>query len=243
MRERTGKGLRMETLTEKLRVVVIYYSRFGALKVLAEQIADGARSVEGTDVHLLPVGDDPMEALQTREHADDMTMRRAQVIGELAATDVLIVGAPAYFGGMASPMKRFFEDCATAGNAIVRDRSRPWRHYLFRDKVGAAFTSSATPHGGNEQALHSILTMMMHLGMIIVTPGQDEPILENDAAPYGATTITGADGNRVPMAADQDAARDLGKRAALHGMWLATGRMEWEKRHGAVWAHINAYPD
>jgi len=233
----------MQIPTKSLRVIVVYYSRFGALKALAEQIADGARSVEGAEVHLLPVGDDPVEALQAGEQAGDMTMRRAEVIGDLGAADVVIVGAPAYFGGMASPIKRFFEDCATASNAIVKDRSRPWRHYLFRDKVGAAFTSSATPHGGNEQALHSILTMMMHLGMIIVTPGQGEPILENDAAPYGATTITGAHGDREPMPDEKDAARELGKRAAIRAMWLTTDRTEWEKRHGAVWTQSNAYPD
>jgi len=233
----------METLTPKMQVVVVFYSRFGALKVLAEQIAEGAWSVEDVEVHLLPIGDDPIEALQSGEQVGDMTMRRAQVLGELGAADVVIVGAPAYFGGMASPMKRFFEDCATVGNAVMTDRSRPWRHYLFRDKVGAAFTSSATTHGGNEQALHSILTMMIHLGMVVITPGQEEPILQNDAAPYGATTITGSDGNRTPTPADQETARALGKRAALRGMWLMTGRTEWEKRHGAVWAHTNTYPD
>ncbi len=233
----------MDTAVRQPRILIVSYSRFGALTVLAEQIADGARSVEGTEVHLLPVGDDPVEALQAGEQAGDMEMRRAEVIGELGAADAVIVGAPAYFGGMASPMKRFFEDCATASNAVVTDRSRPWRHYLFRDKIGAAFTSSATPHGGNEQALHSILTMMMHLGMIIVTPGQEEPILENDAAPYGATTITGAHGDREATPAEQAAARALGKRVAVRAAWLMSGKTEWEKRHGAVWTDTEAYPD
>ncbi len=224
----------MDTAVRQPRILIVSYSRFGALTVLAKQIADGARSVKGVEVRFFVVEDAPIEALQAGEQAGDMEMRRAEVIGELGAADAVIVGAPAYFGGMASPMKRFFEDCATASNAVVTDRSRPWRHYLFRDKIGAAFTSSATPHGGNEQALHSILTMMMHLGVIVVTPGQQMPILENDAAPYGATAITGAEGNRIPTDAEMDGARNLGQRVAEVATWLQWGRTEWEKRYGAI---------
>lgn len=233
----------MDTAVRQPRILIVSYSRFGALTMLAKQIADGARSVKGVEVRFFVVEDAPIEALRPGEQTGDMAMRRAETIGELGAADAVIVGAPAYFGGMASPMKRFFEDCATASNAVVTDRSRPWRHYLFRDKIGAAFTSSATPHGGNEQALHSILTVMMHLGMIIVTPGQEEPILENDAAPYGATTITGAHGDRESTQAEQEAARELGKRVAVRTAWLMWGKTEWEKIHGAVWTSSNAYPD
>lgn len=176
------------------RVLIVYYSRFGALEAMGEQIAAGARSVEPTDVRLLRIGDEPVKQLRPVEDVGAMTLRRAIVAGELAAADALIVGSPAYFGSMASPMKRFFEDCATATNPPIADRSRPWRQYLFRNKVGAAFTASGTSHGGNEQTLHSILTMMMHFGMVIATPGQREPILENLSAPYGPTLVTGPKG-------------------------------------------------
>jgi len=64
-----------------------------------------------------------------------------------------------------------------------------------------AFVTSATPHGGNEQALQSILTLFMHLGMLVVTPGQSEPILEHPAAPYGATAVTGAKIHRGTLTA------------------------------------------
>jgi NAD(P)H dehydrogenase (quinone) len=89
----------------------------------------------------------------------------------------------------------------------------------MRNKLGAAFTSSGTPHGGNEQALHSILTMFMHLGMLILTPGLEEPILENCAAPYGPTAIAGASADRLPTEVEQDAAREFGTalRASLPG--------------------------
>jgi NAD(P)H dehydrogenase (quinone) len=213
----------------KVQVLVVYYSRFGVLKHLAGWIAEGAQRVAGAEVSFLEVEDRPVEELRPGETVADMMARRAVIVNRLAAPDALIVGAPAYFGGMAAPVKRLFEDCLTASAPPVSDRSRPWRHHRFRAKVGAAFTASATPHGGNEQALHSILTMMMHLGMIVVTPGQREPVLENSASPYGATAIAGADGGRFPNAMEQEEARALGQQVAEVAAWLSWGRTEWEK--------------
>jgi NAD(P)H dehydrogenase (quinone) len=224
----------MQEVIRPLNVLIVYYSRFGAIRLLAEQIAEGVRQLPNVEPHFLEVTDMPVEAPQPGEGEHDMAMRRAAIVEQLGAADALIVGAPSYFGSMASPVKRLFEDCATASSPPATDRTRPWRHYLFRDKPGAAFTASATPHGGNEQTLHSILTMLMHLGMLVVTPGQQMPILENDIAPYGATTITGASGNRIPEALDMESARELGQRVAEVATWLAWGRTEWEKQHGAA---------
>jgi NAD(P)H dehydrogenase (quinone) len=226
----------MQEVTHPLNILIVYYSRFGAIKLLAEEIAAGVRMVPNAEPHFLEAPDVPIEAPQPGEREHDMEMRRAEIVGQLGAADALIVGGPSYFGSMASPLKRLFEDCATASSPPATDRTRPWRHYLFRDKPGAAFTASATPHGGNEETLHSILTMLMHLGMIVVTPGQQLPILENDIAPYGATTITGASGNRKPEEIDFESARQLGQRVAEIATWLAWGKTEWEKRHGAATA-------
>jgi len=214
----------------ELNILVIYYTRFGVLGSLARLIAEGVQREDAIKTNLLEVDDTPLELLQGDENPGDMALRRATVVNQLASADALIVGAPAYFGSMASPVKRLFEDCVAAGNPPVFDRSRPWHGHLLRDKVGAAFTASATPHGGNEQALHSILTMMMHLGMVIVTPGQHEPILENDAAPYGATAVVGANGDRTPTAVEQEEARLLGQRVARVTLWLQRGRTLWEKQ-------------
>jgi NAD(P)H dehydrogenase (quinone) len=226
----------MQEVTRPLNVLIVYYSRFGAIRLLAEQIAAGVRLVPNAAPLFLDVPDLPIEALRPGEGEQDMELRRAEIVEQLGAADALIVGAPSYFGSMASPVKRLFEDCATASSPPATDRTRPWRHYLFRDKPAAAFTASATPHGGNEQTLHSILTMLMHLGMLVVTPGQQMPILENDIAPYGATTITGAAGNRMPQELDLESARQLGQRVAEVTTWLAWGKVEWEKRHGAATA-------
>jgi len=166
-----------------------------------------------------------------------MTQRRAAIVNRLASADALIVGAPSYFGSMASPVKRLFEDCVTASDPPATDRSRPWRRHQFANKVGAAFTSSGTPHGGNEQTLHSILTLLMHLGMIVVTPGQGEPILDNESAPYGATAIAGSAGNQPPSDLERAAARALGLQVAEVASWLQWGYQRWER-----WRHRQAPP-
>lgn len=224
----------MSRTTRSTEILVVYYSRFGVLKDLAEEIGVGVLDERGVEVGFLEVEDMPLEALRPGEDAAAMALRRATTVNRLTAADALIVGAPAYFGSPASPLKRLFEDCATAGNPPVSDRSRPWHLHLFHDKVGAAFSASATPHGGSEVALQATLTMMMHMGMIIVTPGQGEPILENEAPPYGATAIAGPDGNRKPTPADLRAARDLGRRVARVTTWLHAGRSAWEREHGAA---------
>ncbi len=219
-----------------VRVLIAYYSRFGAIRDLAHAVAEGVQRVPGARPAFLEIEDQPVEELRAtiadlglRESEEEMRRRRGALLGRLAEADAVIVGSPAYFGSLASPVKRFFEDCATASTAIL-DRSRPWHHYLFEDKPGAAFTSSATPHGGNEQTLHSMLTMLMHLGMIIVTPGQRGPILEQEAAPYGATAVTGPTGNRGLTDREREEARHLGERAATIATWLRLGRGEGERR-------------
>jgi NAD(P)H dehydrogenase (quinone) len=210
---------------DEVEVLVVYYSRFGVVRRLAELIAEGARCVPGVATRLMSVDDQPVGEPRAGEYIEEAEMRRAVVLNRLIAADAIVVGAPAYFGSMASPVKRLFEDCAATSPTPQRERSRPWRAYLFRDKVGAAFTSSGTPHGGNEQALHSILRLMMHLGMLIVTPGQREPILQHAAAPYGATAVAGAGGDREPSAQERAVARALGERVARVASWVVLGRL------------------
>ncbi len=216
-----------------VEILIVYYSRFGVVKALAELIAEGAKRVDGTKVSFLEAPEQPIEYLRPGETEADMMNRRAQVVHQFMSADALIVGSPSYFGVLASPVKRLFEDCVTASHPPVTDRTRPWRHYLLRDKVGAAFTSSGTPHGGNELTLHSILTILMHLGMIIVTPGQQEPILENVTAPYGATAIAGPEGNWPLTEEARKEAQDLGERVAEVTTWLAWGRDEWQRKQSA----------
>ena len=224
----------MPQSTPDITVLIVYYSRYGVVKLLAERIAEGVRRVPGASARMLEVEDTPITELRPGESEADMALRRARMVDEFTGVDAIIVGSPSYFGTMASPVKRLFEDCATA-SPPPQDRTRPWRIHLFRNKVGAAFTASATPHGGNEQTLHSILTMMMHMGMIVVTPGQAEPILEKEDAPYGPTAVAGAEANRLPSAEEQEAARAHGEHVARIAALLALGRMAWVQREDAQW--------
>ena len=222
-----------------LTIIIVYYSRFGVVKRLAQCVAEGARRIEGVVVRELEVEDQPIEQIRPGETDSGMRRRRAAILDQLIAADALIVGSPGYFGSMASPLKRLFEDCATASTPPATDRSRPWRHFQFHDKVGAAFTSTGTVHGGNEQTIHSILTMFMHFGMIVVTPGQQQPILENDAAPYGATAISGADGRQLPSADEEEEARRQGQRVAEVASCLKIGSIS-QHRRGGVRPHLRA---
>jgi NAD(P)H dehydrogenase (quinone) len=216
-----------------VKVLVVVYRRFGVLRRLAEAVVEGVGRVPGAEAELLEVGDEPVDWLRPGETPADRTRRREIVIERLSATDALIVGSPAYFGSMASALKRFFEDALTAASPPPLDSTRPWRHAALSDKVGAAFTASATPHGGNELALHSILTMFMHLGLVVVTPGQADPVLQNRAAPYGATAISGASGDDPPRSEDLEAGRLLGTRAARVASWLRLGRQAVVARIGS----------
>lgn len=227
----------MNAPRQAVEVLIVYYSRYGTVEALAQRVAEGVQRVPDAQAHLLRVEDRPLDEPRPGEDEHAVAVRRAALLDRLVAADALIVGAPSYFGTMASPVKRFFEDVLTAAPSS-HERTRPWRHYLLRDKVGAAFTASGTPHGGNEQTLHSILTLFMHLGMIIVTPGQQSPVLENEAAPYGATTISGPEGNRPPEPLDQESARSLGQRVAEVAVCLKLGRLVWlsgvEDLHGVL---------
>jgi len=140
----------MQAPKPDVEMLIVFYSRFGVLKSLAELIAEGARQVEGIKVGLLAVDDRPIDELHPGESEEDMARRRAIVLDRLASADALVVGAPSYFGSMASSVKRLFEDCVTASVPLETEPSRPWRHSLFSGAVGAAFTASGTPHGGNE---------------------------------------------------------------------------------------------
>jgi NAD(P)H dehydrogenase (quinone) len=206
------------------QVLIVVYSRYGALRQMADALIEGIRATPEAEAHLLELDDVPIDQLRPGETEQHHAERRQVLLGRLEAADALVVGAPAYFGSMASPVKRFFEDVLTTSVGQPADRSRPWHHHALRDKVGAAFTASGTVHGGNEMALHTILTMFMGLGMIVVTPGQAEPILQNQAAPYGATTITGPTGNEPPSEEDLHSARALGARVAEVAGWLRRGR-------------------
>ena len=189
------------------KVLVLYYSSYGHIETMAEAIADGARTA-GADVTIRRVPETaPVEAAQAAHFKLDQKAEIANV-DELKNFDAIIVGTGTRFGRMSSQMASFFDQ---AGGV--------WARGELTGKVGAAFTATASQHGGQETTLFSIITNMLHFGMTIV--GLDYGFagqMRNDevtgGAPYGATTIANGDGSRQPSETELDGARYLGKRVA-----------------------------
>ena len=189
------------------KVLVLYYSTYGHLETMAQAVAEGARSAGATvDVKRVPETV-PQEIARSAHFKLDQSAPVATV-AELENYDAIIVGAPTRFGRMPSQMGSFLDQ---AGGL--------WARGALNGKVGAAFTSTATQHGGQEVTLFSIITNLMHFGMVIVGlpysfQGQmtlDEVV---GGAPYGATTIAGGQGQRQPSATELDGARFQGRLVA-----------------------------
>ncbi len=189
------------------KVLVLYYSTYGHLETMAQAVAEGARSAGATvDVKRVPETV-PQEIARSAHFKLDQSAPVATV-AELENYDAIIVGAPTRFGRMPSQMGSFLDQ---AGGL--------WARGALNGKVGAAFTSTATQHGGQETTLFSIITNLLHFGMVIVGlpysfQGQmtlDEVV---GGAPYGATTIAGGQGQRQPSATELDGARLQGRLVA-----------------------------
>ncbi|WP_297481337.1 NAD(P)H:quinone oxidoreductase [Ferrovum sp.] len=186
------------------KVLVLYYSSYGHIETMAQAMAEGARSA-GASVDVKRVPETvPLEIAKSAHFKLDQAAPIA-TIGELADYDAIIVGTPTRFGRMPAQMASFLDQ---AGGL--------WARGAFQGKVGGAFTSTATQHGGQEVTLFSVITNLMHFGMIIVGlpygyQGQmtlDEIV---GGSPYGATTIAGGQGQRQPSAIELDGARFQGK--------------------------------
>jgi len=190
------------------KVLVLYYSSYGHIAKMADAVAEGARS-GGADV----------DVRRVRETAPDEVAKSAGIVvadhhelltdpNELTNYDAIIVGTGTRYGRMSSQMAAFWD---TTGGV--------WAKGGLVGKIGGAFTSTATQHGGQETTLFSIITNLMHHGLTIVGldygyeghTGLDEV---NGSTPYGASTIAGGDGSRQPTEIELGGARHQGKRIA-----------------------------
>lgn len=189
------------------KVLVLYYSSYGHIETMANAIAEGARETGATvDVKRVPETA-PLEVAQAAHFKLDQAAPVATV-AELAEYDAIIVGTGTRFGRISSQMAAFLDQ---AGGL--------WAKGALNGKVGAAFTSTASQHGGQEVTLFSILTNLLHFGMTIVGldygfQGQLTLDAVHGGTPYGASTIAGGDGSRQPSEIELDGARYLGRRVA-----------------------------
>ena len=185
------------------KVLVLYYSSYGHIEAMAEAIAEGA-SAAGATVDIKRVAETVPEPIAKASHFKLDQAAPIATPADLTNYDAIVVGAPTRFGRMPSAMGSFWEQ---AGGL--------WATGALHGKVGGAFTSTATQHGGNEMTLVSIITNLMHFGMIIVGlpysyAGQMTLDEIAGGAPYGATTIAGGKGERKPSKIELDGARHQG---------------------------------
>lgn len=196
------------------KVLVLYYSSYGHIETMAYAVAEGARAA-GATVDVKRVGENVPEAIAKASYFKLDQPAPIATPSELANYDAVVVGAPTRFGRMPSAMGSFWEQAGAL-----------WMSGALIGKVGGAFTSSATQHGGNETTLFSIIANLMHFGFVIVGlpyshAGQgtlDEIV---GGAPYGATTIAGGKGERQPSQIELDGARHQGDLIAKTAAKLA----------------------
>ena len=189
------------------KVLVLYYSTYGHIEKMAGAVAEGAREAGGSvDIKRVP----ELVSADVAKAAHFKVDQPAPVatIADLERYDAIIVGTPTRFGRITSQMASFLDQ---AGGL--------WARGALHGKVGGAFTSSATQHGGQETTLFSIITNLLHFGMIVVGldyghAGQMTLKEITGGSPYGASTIAGGDGSRWPTENELTGARYLGRKVA-----------------------------
>jgi len=189
------------------KILVLYYSSYGHIESMAKAVAEGALGAGASvDVKRVPETA-PSEVVAGAHFKTDHAFPVAQP-EELGLYDAIVVGTPTRFGNMSSQMASFWD--RTGGL---------WFSGALVGKVGGAFSSSATQHGGNETTLLSVHKTLLHHGLLVVGlpysfQGQMKNTEVTGGSPYGATTIADGDGSRMPSVNELDGARFQGKHVA-----------------------------
>ncbi|MCW3838129.1 NAD(P)H:quinone oxidoreductase [Sphingomonas canadensis] len=196
------------------RVLVLYYSSHGHIEAMAGAIAEGVARGGGEAVVKRVPETAPPEMIAAKQIRTDQPAPVCTV-DEMAEYDAIVIGAPTRYGRLPAQMAAFLDQ--TGGL---------WARGTLNGKVGAAFASSASQHGGQETTLFALITNMLHLGMVIVgLPYSFQGQLRIDevsgGSPYGATTIAGAKGERQPSANELEGARHQGELVARAAAKLA----------------------
>jgi NAD(P)H dehydrogenase (quinone) len=197
------------------KVLVLYYSAYGHIEAMANAVAEGARQA-GAHVDVKRVPELVPEEIARQSHYKLDQEAPIAKVQDLADYDAIIIGAGTRFGRLPSQLASFLDQ---AGGL--------WARGALNGKVGGAFTSTGTQHGGQEMTLFSIITNLLHFGMVVVGldygyAGQTTLGEITGGAPYGASTIAGGDGSRRTTANELEGARYQGRKIAetankLHG--------------------------
>ncbi|MCA1467606.1 NAD(P)H:quinone oxidoreductase [Bradyrhizobium sp. IC3195] len=202
------------------KVLVLYYSSYGHIETMAEEMARGAREAEA-EVAIKRVPEIvPDHVAQRAGYKLDQRADTAAV-AELPDYDAIILGTPTRFGNMAAQMKNFLDQCGGL-----------WFENKLVGKVGSVFTSTGSQHGGQESTILSVHTVLLHLGMVVVGlpytfKGQMRMDEVTGCSPYGASTLAddGSGGDRRPSANELAGARFQGRHVAEIARALAAGRL------------------
>jgi len=195
-----------------MKVLIVFYSTYGHVYKMAEAIAEGAKTVSGAQVEIRRVPETlPGEVLEKMGAMDaQKTFSRIPecTVDDLTRADAIIFGTPTRFGNMCGQMRQFLD--ATG---------QLWANGSLVGKVGSVFTSTATQHGGQESTILTFHVTLLHHGFVVVGlpyafQGQMRIDEITGGSPYGASTITGGDGSRMPSENELEAARFQGKHVA-----------------------------
>ena len=207
-----------------MKLLVLFYSAYGHVYKMAEAEAEGARSVPGVEVDLMQVAETLPVEVQEKTGVAQARKSFAHVpiasVGDLEKADAILFGTPTRFGNMAAPMRTFLD--GTGGL---------WIKGALVGKVGGVFTSTATQHGGQESTILSFHTTLLHQGMVVAGlpyafQGQTRIDELTGGSPYGASTIAGGKGERMPSETELAGARAQGKYVAQLALGLAPRRAE-----------------
>jgi NAD(P)H dehydrogenase (quinone) len=195
-----------------MTVLIVYYSMYGHIYSMAQAVEQGVRQVKGVDVALRRVPETLPDAVLEKMGAVEAQKLQAQVpictVDELGEADAIIFGTPTRFGNMCGQMRQFLDGTG-----------KLWMSGALVGKVGSVFTSSNTQHGGQESTILSFHTTLLHQGMVIVGlpyafQGQMTMDEITGCSPYGASTIAGKDGERMPSDNELAGARFQGEHVA-----------------------------
>lgn len=202
-----------------MKLLVVYYSMYGHIHRLAKAVAEGAREVKGVEVAMRRVPEtlptevlEKMGAVEPQKALADIPVC---TLDELEDAGAVIFGTPTRFGNMCGQIRQFLD--ATG---------QLWAKGSLVGKVGSVFTSSNTQHGGQESTILSFHITLLHHGMVIVGlpytfQGQSRVDEISGCSPYGASTIAGPEGNRMPSDNELDGARYQGRQVATIAKKLA----------------------
>jgi NAD(P)H dehydrogenase (quinone) len=194
-----------------VKVQVVFYSLYGHMWKMAEAVAEGARQVPGAQVELYQVAETLPPAIVEKMGAVEARKAFAHIPladpNRLPQADAVLIGSPTRYGSACAQMQAFFDATGSL-----------WVSGALIGKVGSLFTSTASQHGGQETTLLSMMTFLFHQGMVVVgVPYSNQELLNMNemtgGSPYGASTIVGPRGERMPSANELAIARAQGKHA------------------------------